>query len=38
LEQFGENKPAKVSEGRTLADLIFQKLSSGDFKDGNMMD
>jgi len=32
LEQFGgEDKPAKVSEGKSMADLIMQKLSAGDF-------
>ena len=33
LEQFriDANKPVKVSEGKSLADLIMQKLSAGDF-------
>ena len=40
LEQFqtDSNKPARVSEGRSLADLIMGKLASGDFQDGNKMD
>ena len=33
LEQFktDSNKPAKVSEGRSLADLIMAKMNAGDF-------
>ena len=40
MDQFktDADKPAKVSEGRSLADLIMQKLSAGDFQDGNKMD
>lgn len=32
------NKPARVSEGKSLADMIMAKLSSGDFQDGDAMD
>ena len=40
LDQFktAANKPAVVSEGRSLADLIMQKLNAGDFQDGDQMD
>lgn len=40
LDQFKSesNKPEKVSEGKSLADLIMQKLSAGDFEDGNAME
>ena len=40
LDQFksASAKPAKVSEGRSLADLILQKLNAGDFQDGDEMD
>lgn len=31
LSAFGTDKPAKVSEGKSLADLIMQKLSAGDY-------
>ena len=32
------NKPEKVSEGKTLADLIMKKLNAGDFEDGDAME
>ena len=32
------NKPARVSEGKSLADLIMQKLNAGDFQDGKEFD
>jgi len=33
LDQFKSesNKPAKVSEGKSLADMIMQKMNAGDF-------
>lgn len=38
LSAFGTEKPAKVSEGKSLADLIMQKLSAGDYQDGETAD
>lgn len=40
LTQFKDQseQPAKVSEGKSLADMILQKLSAGDFQDGEELD
>jgi len=40
LDQFQakSSKPARENEGKSLADMIMQKLAAGDFQDGNQMD